>query len=211
MAMLIALPIFLLGPGPASARSTATWQDPENDATEQGVTGGLPNDPAFDVTGVTLETVGDKFRWTVEVPQVAAGVPSMSAGYYFRLGFTHYGVKYWFIVAENVDGITKFFLLPLDSKDKPEMTCDGCTGSISRQAKAVIVEAPVASLNEAFAAVGAPSVKDVLWTDLYVLSQRRAVALNLTADTAILSQRQMANLTLTADTANAPTRTVFAF
>lgn len=207
---------FLVGSSPASAGSSAAWKDPENDANEQGltdgapnvtdgvpnVTGGVANEPAFDVTDVTLETVGDKFRWTVKVPRMTPGAPSSSTDYYFRLRFTHYGAKYWFIVAETRQGGKIFALMPLENRPKPEMKCHRCKGSISRQAKAVVVEAPIASLNAAFAAVDAPPVDGEVWSDLSVWSQRHTFTM-----TPFGGQQ----FTKTADTANAPKNTVFRF
>ena len=197
------------GPTPDAhaSGSSVIWKDPSNDAGQvsspsevlpsrvvprQGGPSVLPSDPAFDVTDVTLETVGDKFKWTVKVPEMAAGMPSESTGYYFRLGFTHDGTQYQFMVVENPNGTFFFGVRPWSSEKW--MTCTRCKGTINRQTKAVVVEAPIASLNRGFEGAGAPPVDGAAWSDLYVWSQR------YTHDKS-----------LTADTANAPANTVFAF
>lgn len=169
---------------PAQA-GTFTWTDPAGDATEIGVADGVPNDAAFDVTEVKMDSSGGKLSWSAKVPDVASGQPTLSSGYYFRFWFTHDGKDFQFIVAEDVTGAKTFSMSTVGT---PSVTltdaCKNCKGEINREGKAVQIEAPLASLDAAMKLAEAGPVAGKDFTGLEVLAQRRMVAATLTADTA---------------------------
>ncbi|MBW3537218.1 MAG: hypothetical protein KY395_05525 [Actinobacteria bacterium] len=173
----------LLAGSPANAASL-TWEDEAGDAKDLAIgTDALPNDPAFDITKVTIETVDGKLVWTAELPEMAAGRPTYSTGYYFRFAFTHAAVNYWFIVGEDPLGAQNFSL-SATATGGAKMECKDCKAEINREAKAVIIEAPMATLDADFKKAEAPPVSGSEWSKLYVIAQRRTGVFTLTADTA---------------------------
>lgn len=172
----------LLAAAPANAASLS-WEDPEGDATGVAVADGPIHDPAFDITKVSMETVDGKLVWTAELPDMAAGRPTLSTGYYFRFAFTHAAVNYWFIVGEDPLGAQNFSL-SATATGGAKMECKDCKAEINREAKAVIITAPLATLDADFKKADAPKVSGSEWSKLYVIAQRRMVAATLTADTA---------------------------
>ena len=190
----------LLAASPANAGSVS-WNDDAGDATELGLAAGPLNDPAFDVTTVTIDTAGGKLVWAAEVPEMAEGTPDLSTGYNFRFGFTHAGASYWFQVGENLLGEPKFSLA-LTETGSPAMECKDCKGTIDRENKAVVVEAPLASLDAAFKAGEAEPATGSEWTTLFVIAQR-PLSSPVSAPSPVPS-----GVTLTADTADAPEGTV---
>lgn len=195
---LTALGVFLAA-SPANAASLS-WKDKEGDAVGLGLADGPSNDPNFDITKVVIETVGDKLVWTAEIPKIAAGRPTLSTGYNFRFGFTHSAASYWFQVGENALGEVSFSLAST-AVGSTAMECKDCKAKMNREKKAVVIEAPMASLDAAFKKAGAPPVSGAEWSKLLVLAQRRVGAPAVTSSGA----------TLTADTADAPEGAIIQF
>lgn len=172
----------LLAASPANAGSL-TWKDDPEDAVGLGLVDGPINDPAFDITEVSVETAGGKLVWTAKLPELTEGAPELSSGYYFRFGFTHAGADYWFITGNDLTGATNFSLAP-SAAGSAAMTCKDCKGTIDAKEKAVVIEAPLASLDAGFKAINVAPATGAEWTTLFVIAQRRMVAATLTADTA---------------------------
>lgn len=169
--------------GPAQA-ATLAWEDPAGDATDLGVgVDLLPNDAAFDIVKVAVNNDGGVFKYEAEIPGLVAGAPTVSTGYYFRLSFSHGGAAYSFIVGDDVTGATAFSLGTV-ATPRVAIGCKDCKGEINREAKKVIVTAPVASMSAGFKAAEAPAVEGSEFSTFEVVSQRRMVASTLTADTA---------------------------
>lgn len=172
----------LLAANPANAGSLS-WKDDAGDAVGLGPVNGPIHDPAFDITDVTLATEGGKLIWTAKVPELAEGAPDLSSGYYFRFYFTHDGKTYWFITGNDLTGATNFSLAPT-ATGSTAVTCKDCKGTIDAKEKAVVIEAPLASLDAGFKEISAAPATGSEWSVLSVVSQRRMVAATLTADTA---------------------------
>ena len=172
----------LLAASPANAGSLS-WKDPAGDAKGLHFAEGPINDPAFDITEVSIGTGGGKLVWTAKLPDLKAGAPSLSSGYYFRFAFTHDGKTYWFITGNDLTGATNFSLAPT-ATGSAALPCKDCKGIINAKEKAVIIEAPLASLDAAFKSIKVAPASGAEWGTLYVTAQRRMVAATLTADTA---------------------------
>jgi len=176
----------LLGAFPARAASYE-FKDPEGDATGVGVADGVtPSDDQFDLTKVALSTEKGTFVYAASVKKLAAGTPSNSTGYYFRLSFDYAGGQYWFIVAEDVTG-AKSFSLSTRTTPTTTLTCKDCSGLIDRKAGKVVIKASIASLAAAMKQADAtknPLGPGAELTGFEVLAQRQAVRATLTSDTA---------------------------
>ena len=188
----------LLAASPANAASLS-WKDAAGDATGLGLVDGPQHDPAFDVTEVTIQSAGGKLVWTAKVPEMPAGRPTLSTGYNFRFGFTHSGADYWFQVGENALGEVTLSLAPT-ATGSTAMECKDCKATLDREATAVAIEAPMASLDAAFKAAKLPPVSGSEWSKLLVLAQRR-----------VGSPVTPTGATLTADTADAPEGAIIQF
>lgn len=168
--------------GPANAGSLS-WKDDAGDAVTLGLADGPVNDPAFDITDVSIATAGGKLVWSATVPELVEGSPELSTGYHFRFAFTHGGTTYWFQAGNDVTGAQTFSIGPTDNT-LPRMECKDCKGTINAKEKTVVIEAPLASLDAGFKAASAAPATGSEWSALYVISQRRMVAATLTADQA---------------------------
>lgn len=188
----------LLAAAPANAASLS-WEDDAGDAVGLGLADGPFNDPAFDITEVTIETAGDKLVWTATLPEMADGTPDLSTGYNFRFGFSHDGANYWFQVGENMLG-EQSFSLAQTAAGSAALECKDCKAAIDRERTAVAIEAPLASLDAAFKEAEAAGTSGAEWTTLFVIAQRK-----------VGSPVTPTGATLTADTADAPEGAAFAF
>lgn len=183
---------------PAQAASLS-WDDAVGDATDAGVGAAvLPNDAAYDIAKVSLSNDGGQLNWSVAIPGLADGTPALSTGYNFRLAFTHDGGTYWFKVSEDVSG-AQAFALSATATGSAALPCDKCVGKIDREAKAVVVAAPLASLDKALKAAEAAPATGSEWSVIYVIAQRP------------ISVPGAGGVTLTADQADAPEGAILAF
>ena len=186
-----------IGAMPAQAASLS-WVDPADDAVGLGLADGPSNDPNFDIVKVSIASEGGKLTWSADIPQMAAGRPTLSTGYNFRFGFTHEGADYWFQVGENALGEQTLSLAPT-ATGSAAMECKDCKATVNRESKSVALEAPLASLDAAFKAIEAAPATGAEWSTLFVIAQRRV------GSPAVVSS----GATLTADTADAPEGSVF--
>ena len=188
----------LLGAFPAQAASIS-WADPKGDATQVSAADGAPNDPAFDITKVSMSNDGGTLKWSADMPGITAGRPTLSTGYYMRFYFTHGGTTYSFRAGEEITGATSL-LLSATATGSALLPCDKCLVKFNREAKNVALTVPVASLTKALKAqAGSPPLAGAEWTGLYVVAQRP------------ISAPGAGGATLTADQADAPVGTSFAF
>ena len=166
----MALGGLVLGATPAQAASVS-WEDPKDDAVGPG----LPNEPAYDITTVKMSNDGGNFTWELAVPGLADGTPTLSTGYNFRLTFIHGDTSYRFSISENILGEQSFSLSPTTGPTPlpaAALECEKCEGKIDRESKKVVVTAPLASLDKAFASVDGPPVAGQEWTGISVVSNR---------------------------------------
>jgi len=198
LAGVIAVAALVAGAIPAQAGSLS-WADPKGDAVGLGVADGPQHDPNFDITAVSLESVGGKFTWTVKIPELAAGRPTLSTGYGFRFYFSHAAAPYYFQVGEDATG-AQTFVLSTATTPAVSLVCKDCKGKIDRKDKTVVVEAPLASLDKAFTDAKLPAASGAEFSALDVWAQRRVgVPVN-----------PGSGLVLVADKATAPEGSVFA-
>lgn len=188
---IVVLGALLLGAVPAHATSRYGWSDPEGDATNVDTFAGVtPSSPQFDITKVAVSSDQGVFTYVASVKAFAAGTPSGSTGYFFRLSFTYGGKNYQFFVSEDDTGAKGFTLwargapkepvhLPTDNHGDRELLCGGCTGVIDRTRNQVRVTAPISSL-----AVIRGFKAGAKLTGLYVQAQRTVPGLTLTSDEA---------------------------
>ena len=180
----------MLGSLPAQAAS-ASWEDPAGDAKQSGAEPlGAPevlsSNPVMDITKVTISSDGAALGYEVAVPEMAEGNPHATYTYLFRLYFTVGESEFHFRVGESPLGEPVF---TFRDPDGAVTDCKDCTGTIDREAKRVVVKAPLAAISAAFKAA---EVAD------------SAAGQSITAGE-VLAQRDMAGqITLTADTATAP-------
>ena len=195
----------LLGAFPAQAASIS-WADPKGDATQLGLADGGPNDPAFDITKVSMSNDGGTLKWSADIPGIAAGRPSLSTGYFFRFNFKHGESTYSFRVGEDLLGATSLGLAATTLGSAP-LPCDKCVVKFNREAKNVALTVPIESLTKALKAqAGAPPLAGAEWTGLSVTAQRPIQAPAVPGATT-----GSTGATLTADQADAPVGTTFAF
>lgn len=195
LAIGLALGGFVLSSAMPANAASLTWKDPAGDATDAGVGAAvLPNDPAFDVTASTITNDGGNLEWSIDIPGMPAGRPTLSTGYNIRFAFTHDGVTYWFKAAEDAAGATTIALsaTATGSANSPACTAK-CKLKFNREAKKVVVTIPLDALNEAIKQAGGPPVTGGSWTALYVLVQRP------------IGAPGAGGVTLTADRTDAPT------
>ncbi len=159
----------VIGATPAQA-ATVTWDDPKGDGK---LAGSGSNDPAFDITNVTITNDGGTLKWDVAVPGVVAGRPTVSTGYTFRFLFTQGEVNFRIQVSENLLGEKSTSLsVAGGTLPAPPLACEKCEGKIDREAKKVVFTAPLASIDKAVQSAKAPPLAGQEWTSLSVIAHR---------------------------------------
>lgn len=189
----------LIGATPAQA-ATVTWEDPADDAVYLV----LPNDPAFDITTVSISNDDGNMTWEVLIPGLADATPT---GYTFRMLFTQGDVNFRIQVAENILGEQSANVAVLGGTlPAPPLECEKCEGKIDRESKQVVFTAPLASLDKALqSADGAGPLSGAEWTGLSAIAYRPISAPNPGG------ALPASGLVTPVDTADAPEDTTLAF
>lgn len=189
LAIGLALGGFVLSSAMPANAGSLTWKDPAGDATDAGAGAAvLPNDPAFDVTASTVSTDGGNLEWSIDIPGMPAGRPTLSTGYNIRFAFTHDGVTYWFKAAEDLSGATTIALSATATGSANLAACTAkCKLKFNREAKKVVVTMPLDALDAALKEAGGPPASGGSWSNIYVIVQRPigapvAGGVTLTAD-----------------------------
>lgn len=182
LALLVgALAGLVFGASPARA-ANLSWEDPAGDANLLpllGVpppVGGVPSEPAYDITAVRVSNDGGNLVWELAVPGLVEGHPSPSTGYFFRMFFDYEGDRFVIGVSEDSEGqqqsrlalsTTNYGQLP-----PPALDCQGCEGRIDRVAKKVVYTAPLMSLDQALQSADRSPLAGQEWTGLIAASYR---------------------------------------
>jgi len=216
---------------PARAGDLA-WTDPEGDATQfmhPLTAGALPNEPALDITEVTLSSDARALVWTARL-QNASYSPSLSYGYNVRFEWTYEGASFSIDVGEYRDlGIERpAQRLRFGYRDDPvgfSLPCWGCRFTLVQATNSIVLTVPMEALAKGTAAAdsksGCPACRRIgsplppvgrgsRLTDLSVSAQRHYAAdgPGVAFPSHGLHQYDV-RLTPTADVAPAPARLVF--
>jgi hypothetical protein len=184
---------------PANA-GTFEWTDAKDDATQflQPQTEGMfENEPALDVTKVTMASDDKALVWTAHVAK-ASPTPSMNSGYFFRFQWTYEGAGFALRVGD-FGGSQSMQLRSTGDLVGFDLPCNECSFKLDEAANAIAVTVPIASLIEGTAAADdpltcpgcrtgedplPPLAKGAEFTGLQVIAQRYYVRVTPTADSA---------------------------
>lgn len=183
---------------PASAGSFE-WTDDKDDATQflQPQTEGMfENEPALDITKVTMASDDKAFVYTIHVAK-ASPTPSMNSGYFFRFQWTYEGAGFA-LRAGDFGGTQSLQFRSTGDLVGFDLPCKDCAFKLDEAANTIAVTVPIASLIEGTAAADDPAAcpgcrtgedplpplaKGAEFTGLNVTAQRYYLRVTPTADT----------------------------
>lgn len=143
---------------PASAGSFE-WTDDKDDATQflQPQTEGMfENEPALDVTKVTMASDDKALVWTIHVAK-ASPTPSMNSGYFFRFQWDYAGAGFALRVGDFQGQQSMQFRSTGDLVGF-NLPCKDCAFKLDEAANTIALTVPIASLVEGTAAADDPLV-----------------------------------------------------
>ncbi|HUR49878.1 MAG TPA: hypothetical protein VMY88_10195 [Acidimicrobiales bacterium] len=192
---------------PASAGSFE-WTDAKDDATQflQPQTEGMfDNEPALDITKVTVASDDKAFVYTIHVAK-ASPTPSMNSGYFFRFQWTYAGAGFA-LRAGDFNGQQSMQFRSTGDLVGFDLPCKDCSFKLNEADNTIAVTVPIASLIEGTAAADDPLACPGCRTGEEPLPKlakgAEFTALNVSA------QRYYLRVTPTADVSAAPDGSTF--
>ena len=184
--------------GPANA-GTFEWTDDKDDATQflQPQTEGMfDNEPALDITKVTMSSDDKAFVYKIHVAK-ASPTPSMNSGYFFRFQWSYEGAGFA-LRAGEFQGQQSLQFRSTGDLVGFDLPCNECSFKLDEADSTIAVTVPIASLIEGTAAADdplacpgcrtgddplPPLAKGAEFTGLNVTAQRYYLRVTPTADT----------------------------
>lgn len=145
--MLLAIAL-LLGSIPARA-GELNLPDPAGDATGLGEVESTPrpSDPELDILGIKYSSDGKELR--IDLKMAKIGMPTGSAGYTYRVNYTHGATDYQFLYQVlSVPGYDQPYFVLRAGVDGAEISCR-CSGKVNGKTATLEIRADIVSLGKA--------------------------------------------------------------
>lgn len=143
--------------GPANA-GTFEWTDAKGDATQfyqPATEGKLPNEPALDITKVTMASDGKALVLTTHVAKASPNA-SLGSGVFFRYAWSVNEATWNLRVGES-HGQKLLQLRYTGDLVGFDLPCKDCSFKLDEKASTIAVTLPIASLTDGMAAADSPT------------------------------------------------------